>query len=58
MEELKTEFIETLQTRLGLSLEQAQQVAGVTVEFAKDHKDQLLKLGGQHGGILSGLLGR
>jgi hypothetical protein len=58
MEELKTEFIETLQTRLGLSLEQAQQVAGVTVEFAKAHKDQLLKLGGQHGGILAGLLGR
>jgi hypothetical protein len=60
MEELESEFVETLEQKAGLDAEQSHKVAGVTLEFAKDHKDDLLKLAAQEGGggIMGGILGR
>jgi hypothetical protein len=60
LEELESEFVETMQQQVGLSPEQAHQVAGVALQFAGDHKDDLLKIAAAQGGggILGGILGR
>jgi hypothetical protein len=60
MEQLRDQFVQVLQQRCGLSADQANQVAQVALQFANDHKQELIQLAAAQGGggALGGLLGR